>query len=49
MMFVSLLWNRYRAGHIRIVGIVVGGFDYLIWSVWSMVFDDDGCAWGYES
>ena len=36
-MFVSLLWNRYWAGHIRIVGIVVGGFDYLIWSVWSMV------------
>ena len=48
-MFVSLLWNMYRAGHIRIVGIGVGSFDYLIWSVWSMVFEDDECAWGYES
>ena len=49
VMFVSLLWNRYWVGHIRIIGIVVGGFDYLIWSVWVMVFDNDGCAWGYES
>ena len=41
-MFVSLLWNSYQAGHIRIVGIVVGGFDYFIWSFWNMFFDDDG-------